>query len=97
MNIILFSLIQNLFKNELKLFSKILDKINTKSLKAFYPDSNNELIKKIDSLNLDIYLETEKFLSNKHYSINFQISLFIILFKQMNTYIEEFRRFNLIS
>ena len=78
MNIILFSLLQNLFKNELKLFSKILDKINTKSLNVFYPDSNNELIKKIDSLNLEFYLETEKFLSNKHHSINCQTSLFII-------------------
>ena len=66
MNIILFSLLQNLFKNELKLFSKILDKINTKSLK----DSNNELIKKINPLNLEFYLETEKFLSNKYHSIN---------------------------
>lgn len=79
-----------------ELLSKILDKINTKSLNEFYPDSNNEFKKKIDSLNLEFYLETEKFLSNKHHSINCQTSLFIILFRQINIYIEEIGRLNLI-
>ena len=72
-----------------ELLSKILDTINNNSLNVFYPDSNNEFKKKIDSLNLEFYLETEKFLSNKNPSEKCQTSLFIILFKQINIYIEE--------
>ena len=79
-----------------ELLSKILDTINTNSLNAFYPDSNNEFKKKIDSLNLEFYLETEKFLINKNHSEKCQTSLFIILFKQINIYIEEIERLNLI-
>ena len=79
-----------------ELLSKILDTINTNSLNVFYPDSNNEFKKKIDSLNLEFYLETEKFLTNKNHSEKCQTSLFIILFKQINIYIEEIERLNLI-
>ena len=89
-------------KNESKeeasseLLSKILDTINSNSLNIFYPDSNNDFKKKIDSLNLKFYLETEKYLSNKNRSEKCQTSLFIILFKQINIYIEEIERLNLI-
>ena len=79
-----------------ELLSKILDTINSNSLNIFYPDSNNEFKKKIDSLNLKFYLETEKYLSNKNRSEKCQTSLFIILFKQINIYIEEIERLNLI-
>ena len=79
-----------------ELLSKILDTINTNSLNVFYPDSNNEFKKKIDSLNLEFYLETEKFLSNQNHSEKCQTSLFIILFKQINIYIEEIGRLNLM-
>ena len=79
-----------------ELLSKILDTINNNSLNVFYPDSNNEFKKKIDSLNLEFYLETEKFLSNKNPSEKCQTSLFIILFKQINIYIEEIGRLNLM-
>ena len=79
-----------------ELLSKILDTINNNSLNVFYPDSNNEFKKKIDSLNLEFYLETEKFLSNKNHSEKCQTSLFIILFKQINIYIEEIGRLNLM-
>ena len=79
-----------------ELLSKILDTINTNSLNVFYPDSNNEFKKKIDSLNLEFYLETEKFLTNKNHSEKCQTSLFTILFKQINIYIEEIERLNLI-
>ena len=82
------------FSNDL--LSKILDTINSNSLNVFYPDSNNEFKKKIDSLNLKFYLETEKFLSKKNKSEKCQTSLFIILFKQINIYIEEIERLNLI-
>ncbi len=79
-----------------ELLSKILDTINSNSLNIFYPDSNSDFKKKIDSLNLKFYLETEKYLSNKNRSEKCQTSLFIILFKQINIYIEEIERLNLI-
>ena len=79
-----------------ELLSRILDTINKNSLNSFYPDSNSEFKKKIDSLNLEFYLETEKYLSNKNHSEKCQTSLFIILFKQINIYIDEIRRLNLI-
>ena len=79
-----------------ELLSRILDTINSNSLNIFYADSNNDFKKKIDSLNLKFYLETEKYLSNKNRSEKCQTSLFIILFKQINTYIEEIERLNLI-
>ena len=79
-----------------ELLSKILDTINCNSLNIFYSDSNSDFKKKIDSLNLKFYLETEKYLSNKNRSEKCQTSLFIILFKQINIYIEEIERLNLI-
>ena len=79
-----------------ELLSKILDTINSNSLNVFYPDSNSDFKKKIDSLNLKFYLETEKYLSNKNRTEKCQTSLFIILFKQINIYIEEIERLNLI-
>ena len=84
-------------QSPIELLSKILDTINNNSLNVFYPDSNNEFKKKIDSLNLEFYLETEKFLSNKNPSEKCQTSLFIILFKQINIYIEEIGRLNLME
>ena len=65
------------------------------SLNVFY-DSNSDFKNKIDSLNLKFYLETEKYLTNQQKKINCQTSLFIILFKQINIYIEEIKRLNLI-
>ena len=79
-----------------ELLSRILDTIDFNSLNVFYQDSNSDFKKKIDSLNLEFYLETEKFLSNKNPSAKCQTSLFIILFKQINTYLEEIERLNLI-
>ena len=79
-----------------ELLSNVLDTINTNSLNIFYPDSNNDFKKKIDSLNLKFYLETEKYLSNKNRLEKCQASLFIILFKQINIYIEEIERLNLL-
>ena len=79
-----------------ELLSRILDTINSNSLNIFYPDSSSEFKKKIDALNLKFYLETEKYLSNKKKSEKCQTSLFIILFKQINIYIEEIERLNLV-
>ena len=79
-----------------ELLSKILDTINSNSLNIFYPDSNNDFKKQIDSLNLKFYLETERYLTNKNKSEKCQTTLFIILFKQINVYIKEIERLNLI-
>ena len=79
-----------------ELLSKILDTINSNSLNIFYPDSNNDFKKEIDSLNLKFYLETERYLTNKNKSEKCQTALFLILFKQINAYIKEIERLNLI-
>lgn len=83
-------------ENQKELISKIIDSINMNSLNAFYQDSNNNFKKNIDSLNLKLFLETEKYLSNKNSSQKCQVLLFIILFKQIKIYIEEIKRLNLI-
>ena len=87
---------ENIEENSNELLSRILDTINKNTLNIFYPDSNSEFKKKIDSLNLKFYLETERYLSNKNHSEKCQTSLFIILFKQINIYIEEIERLNMI-
>ena len=82
-------------ENSNEVVAKILDTINKNSLSIFY-DSESEFKNKIDSLNLKFYLETEKYLCNQNKKINTQTSLFIILFKQINIYIEEIQRLNII-
>ena len=82
-------------ENSNEVVAKILDTINKNSLSIFY-DSDSEFKNKIDSLNLKFYLETEKYLCNQNKKFKTQTSLFIILFKQINIYIEEIQRLNLI-
>ena len=82
-------------ENPNEVVSQILDTMTKNSLNVFY-DSNSDFKNKIDSLNLKFYLETEKYLTNQQKKINCQTSLFIILFKQINIYIEEIKRLNLI-
>jgi len=82
-------------ENSNEVVAKILDTINKNSLNIFY-DSESEFKSKIDSLNLKFYLETEKYLSNQNKKAKTQTSLFIILFKQINIYIEEIQRLNMI-
>ena len=82
-------------ENPNEVVSQILDTMTQNSLNVFY-DSNSDFKNKIDSLNLKFYLETEKYLTNQQKKINCQTSLFIILFKQINIYIEEIKRLNLI-
>ena len=76
-------------------FTKTIDEMNQNVLNLYY-DKNSLFKQKIDDLNLKFYLETEKYLSNKNPSEKCQTSLFIILFKQINIYIEEIERLNLI-
>ena len=79
-----------------EILCNLLDNLNKNSLNIFYKESNSEFKRKIDDLNLKFYLETEKFLSNPNKQVKTQSSLFIILFKQINLYIEEIERLNLI-
>ena len=81
--------------NSNEVVERILDTISKNSLSIFY-DSESEFKNKIDSLNLKFYLETEKYLSNQNKKSKTQTSLFIILFKQINIYIEEIQRLNMI-
>lgn len=61
---------------------------------------NNNFKKKIDKLNYDFYIETEKFLQHKKSqpaeSEKCQESLFFILFQQIKLYIEEVERLNML-
>ena len=87
--------IDNEEDNSNEVVGQILDTINKNSLSLYY-DSESEFIKKIDSLNLKFYLETEKYLCNQNKKNQTQTSLFIILFKEINIFIEEIERLNLI-
>ena len=80
---------------------KTIDEMKQNVLDLYY-DKDSEFKKKIDDLNLKFYLETEKYLNNttKSYDNNrnqkLQANLFIILFQQINIYIEEIERLNKI-
>ncbi len=83
-------------KDPNEVLSELLDNLNKNSLNIFYRDSSSNFKRKIDELNLNFYLETEKYLSNQNKQEKTQSSLFIILFKQIKIYIEEIERLNLI-
>ena len=79
-------------------FRNTFEDINQNVLDIYY-DKNSDFKNKIDGLNLQFYLETEKYLNcnNKNDLIRsqkLQANLFIILFKQINIFIEEIERLN---
>jgi len=83
--------------NELD-FGKTIEEMNQNILDLYY-DKNSSFKKKIDDLNLKFYLETEKYLNNSKINDHIrnqqlQANLFIILFKQINIFIEEIERLN---
>ena len=87
-------------KVEEKNFVKTIDEMKQSVLDLYY-DKNSYFKKKIDDLNLKFYLETEKYLNNSKINDNsrnqkLQASLFIILFQQINVFIEEIERLNII-
>ena len=73
--------------------SGIIDLINENNLNLFYEDDSTNFKRNIDYLNIKFYLETEKILASSNYNSN---NLFLILFKQINLYIKEIERLNLI-
>ena len=81
-------------------FTKTIDEMNQNVLNLYY-DKNSLFKQKIDDLNLKFYLETEKYLKNSKINdqtLNqkLQANLFIILFQQINTLLEEIERLNKI-
>ena len=81
-------------------FVKTIDEMKQNVLNLYY-DKNSSFKQKIDNLNLKFYLETEKYLNNTKSNDNYrnqklQANLFIILFQQINIFIEEIERLNKI-
>ena len=81
-------------------FVKTIDNMKQNVLNLYY-DKNSTFKQKIDDLNLKFYLETEKYLNstkmNDHNrNQKLQANLFIILFQQINIFIEEIERLNKI-
>ena len=83
-------------------FIKTIDEMKQSVLDLYY-DKNSSFKKKIDDLNLKFYLETEKYLNSTKTNEQdvtsnqkLQASLFIILFQQINIFIEEIERLNII-
>ena len=81
-------------------FIKTIDDMKQNVLDYYY-DKNSAFKQKIDNLNLKFYLETEKYLNNSKKNDNnrnqkLQANLFIILFQQINAFIEEIERLNKI-
>ena len=79
---------------------KTIDEMKQNTLDLYY-DKNSTFKKKIDNLNLKFYLETEKYLNNNKINDRFsnqklQANLFVILFQQINVFIEEIERLNKI-
>ncbi len=85
--------------NQNETLSNIIDAINENNLNAFYEDDSSNFKRNIDQLNLKFYLETEKIIksSNDNNEACFNSNtLFLILFKQINLYISEIERLNVI-
>ena len=81
-------------------FGKTIDEMKQNVLDYYY-DKNSAFKQKIDNLNLKFYLETEKYLNNtkthdRNRNQKLQANLFIILFQQINVFIEEIERLNKI-
>ena len=81
-------------------FSKTIDQMKQNVLDLYY-DKNSSFKRKIDNLNLKFYLETEKYLNNSKINDSqknqkLQANLFILLFQQINIFIEEIERLNKI-
>ena len=79
---------------------KTIDEMKQNTLDLYY-DKNSPFKKKIDNLNLKFYLETEKYLNNNKINDHIrnqklQANLFVILFQQINVFIEEIERLNKI-
>lgn len=74
----------------------LVNTVHNSKFNKYYSKENSNFKEKIDQLNLKFYLKSEKYLSNKTSQVKCQDSLFIILFQQIELYIEEIERLNAI-
>ncbi len=87
---------ENILKTQ-NAISNMIDVINDNNLNLFYKEGTSKFKYNIDQLNLKFYLETEKILSSPQSDLShYQNRLFLILFKQINLYIKEIERLNLV-
>ena len=87
---------ENILKTQ-NAISNMIDVINDNYLNLFYKEGTSKFKYNIDQLNLKFYLETEKILSSPQSDLShYQNRLFLILFKQINLYIKEIERLNLV-
>ena len=87
---------ENILKTQ-NAISSMIDVINDNNLNLFYKEGTSKFKYNIDQLNLKFYLETEKILSSPQSDLSYyQNRLFLILFKQINLYIKEIERLNLV-
>lgn len=78
-------------KNKFQMF----DDLNFNILNNIYSKDESSFKKTIDKLNLKFYSETNKYLGIKYELEKSQDNLFIILFKQIASYIEEIDKLNI--
>src|SRR5689334_9026155 len=74
--------------------ANIVDNLNLNGLNSYYPKDDSLFKQRIDNLNVQFYLQTEKYLNNGSHDQQSQDQLFLILFKQISLYIEEVDRLN---
>lgn len=81
--------------NEDKQKFQMFEDLNFNILNNLYSKEDSNFKKSIDKLNLKFYSESNKFLGIKGELEKSQDNLFIILFKQISSYIEEIEKLNI--
>ncbi len=81
--------------NEDKLKFQMFDDLNINILNNLYSKEDSIFKKSIDKLNIKFSSETNKYLGIKSELEKSQDNLFIILFKQISSYIEEIEKLNI--
>jgi len=74
---------------------QMFEDLNFNVLNSIYSKEDSSFKKIIDKLNTKFYSETNKFLGIKAELEKSQDNLFIILFKQISSYIEEIEKLNI--
>jgi len=80
--------------NEDKIKIQMFEDLNFNVLNNIYSKEDSIFKKSIDKLNIKFYSETNKYLGIKSDLEKSQDNLFIILFKQISSYIEEIEKLN---
>ena len=80
--------------NDEKTKIQMFEDLNFNTLNNIYSKDESSFKKNIDKLNLKFYSETNKYLGIKSELEKSQDNLFIVLFKQISSYIEEIEKLN---